>query len=1206
MMHNVLKYCLLIPAVSLCAAACLFPEDTKIELDRYTLAAGPIRVKNAAEGISGITFNPETHSLFLLPDHSSSIPEISLRGGLKGAYVIDCFKEGSVPYVNPERFVSRAGTGGDTEGIVYMEGNMYAIASEGSGQICIVEIDSTATAVNPEKVKRIPISSKWRNAGLEGVAYDPDKKVFYGVKEFYPRKIFRVAGDAYKADKPTFTELWDAEKESFGLRDFSDVYFHRETGHLLLLSQLSRCVVECTTDGKEISRLWLKAGKSGLERSITDAEGITMDSEGRVYIGNEGTGDQLYVFQKPGTPDLLKQAKQKFTENPLPAFPGAEGFGAIASGGRGGKVIHVTNLNSSGPGSFQWACSQKGPRIIVFDVGGVIVPKENRSSGKTWVSVKPDNVTIAGQTAPSPGITVKGLISIQRADFTDKDESKKGRGSNVDNVIMRFLRARPFATGGRGSNLNGIELGPGRKVIVDHLSISWHLDDGWMLYPSPYIYTVQWCTGEESDIHLEGGDEPHNFGVKIYGGGPWPLSIHHNLFAHHHERVPDCGGYPLDWRNNVLYNIGRIGGVNILGNTVGCYCRRGPGALIGYSRAYFPPCTAAPYTSSGGRGKKGRYYVAGNYLEPWGGYDETWQMKGDPWYDKVAETPFSAPPVETHTAEEAYELVCAHAGCLPRDPVTQRTIRDVRTQTGSAGMKVPDGGLTEGMETGELPKDTDRDGMPDEWEKSHELDPGDPQDSTGTVPAGASPGNRHKGYTYIEYYINELADIKIAEAITEFRLETELPEPWDKPAKGLSPAAMPHKSLEEMIQAISEQTEAKGNNTSPGWYAVQQLSHMGENAKPAVPELVRILKESNTPRRASFAAWALGAIGPAAAEAVPALIDGLSKKYTRPEKIYKAFYVKGFISWALGKIGPEAKEAVPALADVLENGDIKLKGWGYGNSITKRAAAWALSRMGSEAEKAMPALLNALEKKHGGEHTHSSETLARIGKPALPGVIKLLSSRYSTARKAACRTLGLMGSEAGEAADELAKLLSDKSSAVRTEAARALGKMRAHSGNAVEALAAALQDKKYGVRHAAAKALGHIGPGAAKASEPLEKALEDEKKEVRRSAALALGRIGPEAADILNRVLENNKDPLVRKYAARALGSTGKKGVPFLMNLLTDADAEVRREAIWSLGRINAPAKKAVPLLQKAKNDEDYIVRIAAAKVLERLEEEKH
>ncbi|MHC4915986.1 MAG: hypothetical protein ACYTGB_10910, partial [Planctomycetota bacterium] len=261
-------------------------------------------------------------------------------------------------------------------------------------------------------------------------------------------------------------------------------------------------------------------------------------------------------------------------EPQLPAFPGAEGFGAVSRGGRGGKVLKVTNLNPSGPGSLQWACEQPGPRIVVFEVSGVI---EFKGGKKPGVVIKHPDIYIAGQTAPGAGITVAGKISAHGSRY---DEKKR-----LHDITIRFMRARPgyaqqggYVTGGRG-----IEVEYTDRAIVDHCSCSWAVDETFLLWTDTQV-TVQWCAVEESDVSWEGGDEPHNFGMLVRGHKEGAsFSLHHMLFAHHHDRAPSDykNVFNLDSRNNVLYNFG----TNIhtrSGNLVGNYLRAGPGAFWGF------------------------------------------------------------------------------------------------------------------------------------------------------------------------------------------------------------------------------------------------------------------------------------------------------------------------------------------------------------------------------------------------------------------------------------------------------------------------------------------------------------------------------------------------------------------------------------------------------------------------------------------------
>jgi len=868
----------------------------------------------------------------------------------------------------------------------------------------------------------------------------------------------------------------------------------------------------------------------------------------------------------------------------LPAFPGAEGFGAVSKGGRGGRVLKVTNLNPDGPGSLQWACSQEYPRIIVFEVSGVIVPP-NTSKGKRWLAIKPSNITIAGQTAPGAGITVEGTYSAYRScRNAEKDRT-------VSDVIVRFIRFRPRMK--KWANVRGMETGPTERAIFDHISVSW-AGDGCVGLGNHDAVTFQWTAVEECDIQLEGGDEPHNFaihtGKRMDAKGRRLRSattFHHCLLAHHSDRVPcNDGATPFDWRNNVIYNVGTgaFNGSNTV-NAIGNYSVPGPGALIGQR------IQLTPYTLCWSRhfmpGKRGKYHLNGDYWAERGGYAEPW--RGRRYAKKVLSEPFDVPSVTTHTAEEAYELILAHAGCLPQDAVGRRTVAEVQTFTGSWGRNGPEGGIRAGFPKTEPPQDTDNDGMPDAWEKARKLDPNDPKDNSGIVPAGASPGDRHKEYTWIEYYINELADLKVAAALTRERLDRSPPEPWNEPARGLAPMYLQHVSLDEMVKVIREIGDKDNSGgTWDAWLAVQRLERMGPEAAAAVPEFIRMLRETDKPRAASFAAWSLGAIGPAAKEAVPALIEGLGKTYKNPPKIWKNFKVHGFIAWALGRMGMTAEEAVPALAKTLSEG-------GY---WAKHKAAWALSRVGPAAEGAVNELLAALDQ-GPTIRFHAAHALANIGEPAVEGVVKRLSGRSTLGAARAARLLGV---KAGQAVPALVRLLSNSDPIIRSAAVRALAEVDPSKAGEIAAL---LSDKNYGVRNNAAVALGKCGSSAEKTVPALEKVLADGKKEVSRAAVLALGNIGKTAVPSLKRALAGD-DPYVRKYAARALADIGPdvSGViEGLMSALSDKDTEVRREAVWSLGLMGPAAQKASGSLNSVReNDPDYVVRYAAGETLKRIE----
>ena len=416
------------------------------------------------------------------------------------------------------------------------------------------------------------------------------------------------------------------------------------------------------------------------------------------------------------------------------AFPGAEGFGAVATGGRGGRVVKVTNLNTRGPGSLAGACQMKGPRIVVFDVGGVI---------RGDVTITTGDLTIAGQTAPPPGITIEGIL-----------QTRYRVQPPVENVIVRFVRARPRPVRGKSHTGDCLQITNVDRLIIDHVSCSWGSDENMDLCGSSNM-TVQWCAIEESDPvgHVKGR---HNYGMIVGYTARGDVTIHHNLFAHHQKRAPLIGCDIVDHRNNVIYNMllpfifhptsmnrrrpGKAFRFNLVGNTF----KSGPN-VKGHMKG-------RPFDKLIYNRRNTHLYAEGNVCSWLGG-----EARSN--VQPLAKKPWPAPPVQTQSAKAAYELVLAHAGCLPRDAVSTRTVREVRTSTGRWGRREPPAGLVqEDLLPEPPPVDTDRDGMPDAWERAHKLDPSDPADAAAIVPAGASAGDRHKNYTWIEFYINERAD----------------------------------------------------------------------------------------------------------------------------------------------------------------------------------------------------------------------------------------------------------------------------------------------------------------------------------------------------------------------------------------------------------------------------------------------------------------
>jgi pectate lyase len=422
----------------------------------------------------------------------------------------------------------------------------------------------------------------------------------------------------------------------------------------------------------------------------------------------------------------------------LPAFPGAEGFGSSSRGGRGGKVIKVTNLKTSGSGSLNWACRQEGPITVVFDVSGVIPGN---------VVIRSSNLTIAGQTAPGAGITIEGmLVTPYKAD------------PRLHDLVIRFLRVRPRPVTKKGHGGDCLQISGVDRLMIDHVSCSWGSDENMDLCGSR-DFTVQWCAIEESDTvgHEKGR---HNFGM-IMGYAGRNATVHHNLFAHHKRRAPLCGLEILDHRNNVIYNMGgtvsfhpaRMNqsrpGKPFRANIIANYLKDGPDRPK-------EPFEGKPTKIWGG--SKAEVYASGNLFTYSGGVVDPTEGPEKPW---------PAAPVETETAEKAFASVLASSGCLPRDAVGKRTIEEVRARSGKWGRHDPKGGLMAGLTPAKAPKDSDGDGLPDEWEQAHKLNPAEARDANKIVPKGASKDDHHKGYTYIEYYINQLADKLIQKALSE-------------------------------------------------------------------------------------------------------------------------------------------------------------------------------------------------------------------------------------------------------------------------------------------------------------------------------------------------------------------------------------------------------------------------------------------------------
>ncbi|WP_370634748.1 polysaccharide lyase family 1 protein [Cesiribacter sp. SM1] len=414
------------------------------------------------------------------------------------------------------------------------------------------------------------------------------------------------------------------------------------------------------------------------------------------------------------------------------AFPGAEGFGRYTTGGRGGKVVVVTNLNDSGPGSLREALRMKEPRIVVFAVAGTI---ELESS----LDINTGNLTIAGQSAPGDGITLRNF-------------PMKIKG---DNVIVRYLR---FRMGDKKGHQGDAISATGRNnIIVDHASMSWGTDEGASFYNNKN-FTLQWSIISESL-----NESVHEKGAHGYGGiwGGVGASFHHNLLAHLKSRTPRFSGSSttansenelVDFRNNIIYNWkdnSVYGGERGRYNMVGNYYKPGPATKESKQDRIVEPYE--PY---------GQFYVADNYVN---GFPEVSRenRKGvdieNPDAALVA-TAFPVEPVTDQPAAQAYEQVLSEAGAsLVRDAVDSRIIQDVRN--GSAALGKDKDGIIDSqdeaggwpqLKAGVAPSDKDLDGMPDSWEQKHRLNPDDAADASGYT--------LDDSYTNIEVYLNELVN----------------------------------------------------------------------------------------------------------------------------------------------------------------------------------------------------------------------------------------------------------------------------------------------------------------------------------------------------------------------------------------------------------------------------------------------------------------
>ena len=434
------------------------------------------------------------------------------------------------------------------------------------------------------------------------------------------------------------------------------------------------------------------------------------------------------------------------------AFPGAEGFGALVTGGRKGQVVHVTTLADSGAGSLRDAVSGSN-RIVVFDISGVIKPTD-------IIVVAGDNITLAGQSAPGDGITIYG---------------RETSFSSRKNIIVRYLRFRQGMIDTSGSGKKTVNITDGQSMIFDHVSVQWGRWDNFGI------------TGTSSTVTLQNsiigeGMPGQRFGAII--DGEQDITVAHNLWIDNNERNPKFKANG-ECTNNVVYNWGTGGGI-IGGHSgtawyedyIGNYLIAGPSAVDKFFTFYT---------------NTDHVYQRGNMVD----VNKDGQLNGravveadfagtsPPTFEAAA---YSKPPVPVTvlSAEEAYARVLAEAGtCQHRDAVELRLVAQLASLGKTGAVMDPntgnesDVGGQPAMTSEKRPAgfDTDGDGMPDTWETAHGLNPNSATD-------GNSDYNGD-GYTNVEKYLNELADLACPGGASPTPSDAGIPKPADAAPPGV-------------------------------------------------------------------------------------------------------------------------------------------------------------------------------------------------------------------------------------------------------------------------------------------------------------------------------------------------------------------------------------------------------------------------------------
>ena len=451
-------------------------------------------------------------------------------------------------------------------------------------------------------------------------------------------------------------------------------------------------------------------------------------------------------------------------EPALAAFPGAEGFGASATGGRGGAVVYVTNLNADGPGSLQWAVDQPGPKYILFKVSGVIDTQIHLTNG---------DVTIAGQTSPG-GVTIRGFVTDESP---YQDQAVRAPADFAENWILQHIRIRP---GSSGPSDDGLRLRYTRNAIVDHVSIGNAIDEALEISYSNNITVQNTIIAETLGGHSFYGGVLMNYSNPAHGFGLDNVSLHHNVFNRIEGRLPEgsresaaaagsfmnlelsnnlywdprffialgvdtavAGGQPIYWKLNAVNNYFRTSNgfrfgmfddqilnvarneLYVSGNRMSLYPARADYQLFYCCNDY--PSEAAPDATS-------RRAQARTERHP---------------FPAISYTP----------TDQLRTLLLTTAGAWPRDPMDVRLMQSVATDTiasappnlnpaGDALLPAYSGGAPV------APVDSDNDGMPDTWEIARGLNPNLAGHNDHTLSS--------VGYTDLEVYLHELSVSRVS------------------------------------------------------------------------------------------------------------------------------------------------------------------------------------------------------------------------------------------------------------------------------------------------------------------------------------------------------------------------------------------------------------------------------------------------------------